>query len=97
MCVLCFPAGAVQYKNQKLWKKLWKSFVMATSSVEINIILSQTFSNENVWGFPQKRPGEDSPLKVAIHYSFYCVLWFEGNPRVKNNDFIFRCDVTIAM
>ena len=66
-------------------KELWKTYVVSMPSAAIIIILGQTLSNRIVWGSPQRRLGEKCSSKLQC-------LWFEGNPRVKNNNLVlFEC------
>ena len=72
-------------------KELWKTYVVSMPSAVIIIILGQNLSNRIVWGSPQRRLGEKCSSKLQCR-------WFEGNPRVKNNNLVmalifFRCNI----
>ena len=68
-------------------KELWKTYVVSMPSAVIIIILGQTLSNRIVWGSPQRRLGEKCSSKSQY-------LWFEGNPRIKNNNLVlFGCNI----
>ena len=73
-------------------KELWKTYVVSMPRAEIIIILGQTLSNRIiVWGFPQRRLGDKCSSKLKC-------LWFEGNPRVKNNNLVlFGCTIESHM
>ena len=67
-------------------KELWKTYVVSMPSAVIIIILGQTLFDRIVWGSPQRRLGEKCSSKLQC-------LWFEGNPRVKNNNLVFACNI----
>ena len=77
-----FNRNMENYENE-----LWKTYVVSVPSAVIIIILGQTLSNRIVWGSPQRRLGEKCSSKLQC-------LWFEGNPRVKNNNLVlFGCNI----